>query len=187
MSNPNRYKLSAALIAMTFAVSSPFMALAAPGHGKPAHHANKVPPGITKKIDQPKTDPAKPDPAAKPAPAANNNNDPRPGPATGPASVSGSQNAWWNIFSDWFRNYYNHNQNNDNNQSQANSDSDNDGDGAIASADASTSAVGNLPPVISGISSPTVLQVGQTGTWSVNASDPQNGTLSYSVDWGDNA
>ncbi|MDE1975507.1 MAG: PKD domain-containing protein, partial [Patescibacteria group bacterium] len=62
-----------------------------------------------------------------------------------------------------------------------------DGDGVVATADASTSVVGNLPPVISGVSSPTVLQVGQTGTWSVSASDPQNGNLSYNVDWGDNA
>jgi peptidoglycan hydrolase-like protein with peptidoglycan-binding domain len=42
------------------------------------------------------------------------------------------------------------------------------------------------PPVISGGSFPTTLTVGQTGTWTVNASDPQNSSLSYSVDWGDN-
>ncbi len=38
---------------------------------------------------------------------------------------------------------------------------------------------------ISGITAPTVLKVGQEGTWKVNASDPNNGSLSYSVDWGD--
>jgi len=42
-----------------------------------------------------------------------------------------------------------------------------------------------LPPVISGGTFPTQLNVGQQGTWTVNASDPQNGSLSYSVDWGD--
>jgi hypothetical protein len=42
-------------------------------------------------------------------------------------------------------------------------------------------------PTISGITAPTTLLVGQTGTWTVNASDPQNDTLSYSVNWGDNA
>ncbi|MES2014341.1 MAG: PKD domain-containing protein [Patescibacteria group bacterium] len=43
----------------------------------------------------------------------------------------------------------------------------------------------NLPPSISGITAPTVLKVGAEGTWTVNASDPENGALSYSVDWGD--
>ncbi len=43
----------------------------------------------------------------------------------------------------------------------------------------------NRPPVISGISSPTVLTTDHVGTWSVNAYDPENGNLSYSVDWGD--
>ena len=43
----------------------------------------------------------------------------------------------------------------------------------------------NLTPVINGISAPTTLNIGQTGTWTVNASDPQNGQLSYSVSWGD--
>ena len=42
-----------------------------------------------------------------------------------------------------------------------------------------------LPPVISGGTFPTQLNAGQQGTWTVNASDPQNGSLSYSVDWGD--
>ena len=44
---------------------------------------------------------------------------------------------------------------------------------------------GNKPPVISGFSGPTTLTVGQTGTWSIKASDPENQTLSYSIRWGD--
>ena len=44
---------------------------------------------------------------------------------------------------------------------------------------------GNLPPVISGVKGPTALKVGEVGTWTVNANDPENGPLSYSVTWGD--
>lgn len=44
---------------------------------------------------------------------------------------------------------------------------------------------GNKPPVISGFSGPTKLAVNETGTWTVSASDPENGTLSYHVVWGD--
>jgi len=40
-------------------------------------------------------------------------------------------------------------------------------------------------PVICGVTAPTQLNVNQQGTWSVQASDPQNGPLSYAVDWGD--
>lgn len=43
----------------------------------------------------------------------------------------------------------------------------------------------NIYPVINGITAPTVLNVGEMGTWIVKASDPTNGALSYSVDWGD--
>ena len=43
----------------------------------------------------------------------------------------------------------------------------------------------NLPPVIDGVSGPTSLNVGETGTWSVKAHDPENGNLSYIVNWGD--
>jgi PKD repeat protein len=42
-------------------------------------------------------------------------------------------------------------------------------------------------PVISGITAPTVLAVGQEGTWTINASDPKNGSLTYAVDWDDSA
>jgi len=41
-------------------------------------------------------------------------------------------------------------------------------------------------PVISGITAPTQLSLNQTGTWTVSASDPQNSSLSYSINWGDN-
>lgn len=41
------------------------------------------------------------------------------------------------------------------------------------------------PPVISGVSGPTSLNVGQSGTWTVQARDPLGGALSYSVVWGD--
>ena len=44
---------------------------------------------------------------------------------------------------------------------------------------------GSSMPNISGITAPTVLNTGQVGTWKVNASDPNNGTLSYAVDWGE--
>lgn len=40
-------------------------------------------------------------------------------------------------------------------------------------------------PVISGVSGPSTLKVGEEGTWTINASDPQNGVLNYKVVWGD--
>lgn len=43
----------------------------------------------------------------------------------------------------------------------------------------------NRPPTISSFSGPTTLSVNQAGTWIIRASDPENGTLSYHVDWGD--
>lgn len=45
----------------------------------------------------------------------------------------------------------------------------------------------NRPPVISGFSGPTTLSANQTGTWTINASDPENGQLTYSITWGDEA
>jgi hypothetical protein len=47
------------------------------------------------------------------------------------------------------------------------------------------SADANKPPTISGFSGPTTLSTGQSGTWSVSASDPEGGSLSYYVEWGD--
>jgi hypothetical protein len=59
--------------------------------------------------------------------------------------------------------------------------------GAKANANANINISGNVnAPTITGITAPTTLKVGETGTWVVKASDPQNGALSYSVNWGDN-
>jgi len=44
---------------------------------------------------------------------------------------------------------------------------------------------GNRPPTVSGVDGPVTLKLGETGTWTVRASDPENGPLSYSVWWGD--
>lgn len=46
-------------------------------------------------------------------------------------------------------------------------------------------ASNNKAPVINSLDAPTKLQVNQVGYWNVYAADPQGGTLSYSVDWGD--
>lgn len=43
----------------------------------------------------------------------------------------------------------------------------------------------NKPPTVSSFSGPTVLKVGENGTWNIRASDPENGTLSYNITWGD--
>ena len=43
----------------------------------------------------------------------------------------------------------------------------------------------NKPPVVSGFSGPTTLALNSTGTWTINASDPENGQLSYQIWWGD--
>jgi hypothetical protein len=40
-------------------------------------------------------------------------------------------------------------------------------------------------PIISGVSGPQSLKVGEHGTWKVTAYDSNGGTLSYSVNWGD--
>ncbi len=45
----------------------------------------------------------------------------------------------------------------------------------------------NLPPIIHGVSGPTSLKVGERGTWTVKATDPENGSLRYSARWGDEA
>lgn len=43
----------------------------------------------------------------------------------------------------------------------------------------------NKPPVITSVEGPTTLGVGTFGTWRINAIDPENAALSYSVSWGD--
>ena len=50
------------------------------------------------------------------------------------------------------------------------------------SCDASTL---NQQPIISGVSGPMTLKVGETGKWEVKASDLEQKTLTYSVVWGD--
>jgi hypothetical protein len=43
----------------------------------------------------------------------------------------------------------------------------------------------NQSPVINGVTGPTSLRVGEQGTWTVSASDPNGGTLNYQAHWGD--
>lgn len=43
----------------------------------------------------------------------------------------------------------------------------------------------NKPPTISSFSGPTTLNMNAMGTWTIQASDPENGQLSYHVTWGD--
>ncbi|QQG38102.1 MAG: PKD domain-containing protein [Candidatus Kaiserbacteria bacterium] len=47
------------------------------------------------------------------------------------------------------------------------------------------SSASNKPPVVSGFSGPTSLTLNETGTWTITASDPENGPLSYAISWGD--
>lgn len=131
-------------------------------HGKPHVEQQmhvKVPPGLAKRMNP-------------------------PAPTSTPAGRPGS-NAFWNNWFNWFH------RNNGNNPPAVNhprgghGDGDNDDDDKPVT---STTTPGtNLPPVISGITAPTALTTGQTGTWTVNASDPENGPLTYSVNWGDTA
>lgn len=43
----------------------------------------------------------------------------------------------------------------------------------------------NLPPVISSVSGPSEISQGASGTWVVNASDPDGDTLRHRIHWGD--
>ena len=43
----------------------------------------------------------------------------------------------------------------------------------------------NRSPSISSVSGPSVLTVNQQGTWTISASDPEGGVLSYFADWGE--
>lgn len=45
--------------------------------------------------------------------------------------------------------------------------------------------VGGSDPVIHSFTGPTTLSVSETGVWNISASDPQNGSLSYKIDWGE--
>lgn len=59
-------------------------------------------------------------------------------------------------------------------------------DSSNASFTITPNSTGNLPPVINSVTAPTTLNIGQVGRWTVNATDPENGYLNYSIDWGDN-
>lgn len=48
-----------------------------------------------------------------------------------------------------------------------------------------TSSQSNTPPSITGISGPTSLNIGQTGTWTVGTNNPGGSQLSYTVIWED--
>jgi hypothetical protein len=103
-------------------------------------------------------------------------------PAAKPAVTAHANAGFFAGIASWF--------NRDNNNGTTTGDNDNDrddGNGIFHGPNngSTTPPAVNLPPSISGISAPTVLDAGATGTWSVSASDPENGTLSYSVDWGD--
>lgn len=96
-------------------------------------------------------------------------------------SKGNRDNNWFNSFDSWFTDHMWHRNNSsttDNGVSRWNWNGN-------STTSTTTTPPPSLPPVISGVTSPTTLDVRSTGTWTVNASDPQNGTLTYSVDWGD--
>jgi peptidoglycan hydrolase-like protein with peptidoglycan-binding domain len=45
--------------------------------------------------------------------------------------------------------------------------------------------IGNKAPVITGITGPTAIGVGEFRSWQVQATDPEGGVLSYNITWGD--
>jgi hypothetical protein len=57
------------------------------------------------------------------------------------------------------------------------------GKSAEKSISVNVEAVKSTTPVITGISAPNFLSVNQVGSWKVNAYDPNNGSLTYSVNW----
>ena len=56
---------------------------------------------------------------------------------------------------------------------------------AYASPAYGTSVNGNKPPAIKSVSGPTELTAKATGTWIVNAEDPDGTELVYILEWGD--
>jgi len=48
-----------------------------------------------------------------------------------------------------------------------------------------STSTGNLPPVIDSLTGPTQLNINEKGAWKIQAHDPENGTLTYNIDWGD--
>jgi hypothetical protein len=57
--------------------------------------------------------------------------------------------------------------------------------GCITGYQCSGSGYQGRAPVITSFTGPTALNVGQTGTWTVVANDPDGSSLSYSINWGD--
>jgi hypothetical protein len=79
---------------------------------------------------------------------------------------------WWNQNNGWpYGNPWNNGSGN--------------GGGGTTTPATTTPSRNNKVPVIRSVSSPTVISTGQTATWKVEAYDPENGSLTYSVDWGD--
>ena len=136
------------------------------GNAHIEQHMNvKIPPGIAKRMDPPTP----------------------PKPASRIGTTTNNGNAWWNRWYSWFhKNNHGHNPviTNPRGSGQGDNDGDNDDQGSSST---TTPPSTNLPPVISSVTAPTTLTTGQAGTWTVNASDPENGPLTYSVNWGDNA
>gem|GEM_PF-2320065 len=54
-------------------------------------------------------------------------------------------------------------------------------------ADTNGTIIANSQPVITGMGGPTSINVGEAGTWSVSAYDPDGNYLYYSVNWGDSS
>ena len=50
-----------------------------------------------------------------------------------------------------------------------------------------TVTASNHQPIINGVSGPVRITVGQVGIWTIKASDPDNNSLEYSINWGDEA
>lgn len=59
--------------------------------------------------------------------------------------------------------------------------------GSAQSEEASFSVPGesNGAPTVESFTGPATLETNAEGTWTVSASDPENGSLSYAIDWGD--
>lgn len=55
----------------------------------------------------------------------------------------------------------------------------------VATTTAASATPSNKPPLISAIVGPTLLKPEEAGTWKVDATDPEQGGLSYSMVWGD--
>src|SRR3989344_8566354 len=43
----------------------------------------------------------------------------------------------------------------------------------------------NLAPVVSNLTGPTRIEIGQSGTWTMTANDPEGGIMDFGIQWGD--